>query len=548
MVEETKPPTTTITRKVVGEEVPDHPRTLADIAIVAFIIAVSVPMLLIVGHALPLIDCFFQGLKPLVGILGFCSGIALIILIGLSLWYVHDWFRVDIKKRIIEARKFKVDPQSGNYDAYFNTNEHFAIPKSGVMVPPVPHTYAPQLHFINRAGTKRDEDIGELPLLGQGNVKPSVEELVSKIERNSLQIALGKSLTQSSHLTAELTSTHIKIIGASQMGKSCEAGAILAQVEKTHDPSRLQFALLDLEYKTSRLFERSDHVAVLSIGRGREVKSHAKCIEDVPLHLHYLAQELERRDQIMSYQELEKLPHILIYIEEFLNLKKQLKNKDKKTCEQFLTDFNTLTTRGLKLGLHVMACAQVDYADDDLKDAMNQFVGLNLAFGVRPQAAAAAGFVNYDLLNQNYANRTPGQFVLETLGGADLGIAPDYDVKSKLKALHETQVLGPRKTMVLDAEDGFQPEQNQSQNTPEAIIAELEGEQWPIDKSSWKLNQLITLLHENQDEQYKKIWEVTPGPGREYKRARAERVALVKHAQSLLSNKKGQTDNETSLY
>lgn len=159
MIEETKPPTTTITRKVVGEEVPDHPMTLANIGIVAFTIAVSVPMLLIVGHALPLVDCFFQGLKPLVGILGFCSGIALIVLIGLSLWYVHDWFRVDIKKRIIEARKFKVDPQSGNYDAYFNTNEHFAIPKSGVMVPPVPHTYAPQLHFINRVSTKKDEEV-----------------------------------------------------------------------------------------------------------------------------------------------------------------------------------------------------------------------------------------------------------------------------------------------------------------------------------------------------------------------------------------------------
>ncbi len=158
----------------------------------------------------------------------------------------------------------------------------------------------------------------------------------------------------------------------------------------THDPEKLCFALLDMEYRTSQLFEKSKHVAVLNLGLGREIHCHAKSIEDVPMYLHYLVQELECRNRL-SYHELEKLPHILIYLEEFLDLKKRLKIGDKKVYVQFLTDFNTLATRGLKLGLHLMLCAQVDYADEDLKDCMAQFVGINMAFGVKPLAAMAAG-------------------------------------------------------------------------------------------------------------------------------------------------------------
>lgn len=539
MLEETKPPVTTVTRKVVGEEVPEHPMTLANIAIVALIVCIGVPLMLVIGHALPLLDCFFQGMKPLMGYLGFGTGIAILVLIGLSLWYVHDWFRVDIKKRVIEARKFKVDPMSGNYDAYFDTNKMFAIPKPGVMVPPVPQTYAPQLHFINRASAKKDDELAEVSLLGQGSQRPSAEELASKIERNSLQIGLGRSLTTPENLLiADLADAHLKIIGSSRMGKSCEAGAIMAQVERTHDPERLQFALLDLEYKTSRLFEKSHHLAVLDIGRGNQGLMHAKSIDEVPTYLHYLVQELERRDRIASYQDVEKLPHILIYLEEFLDLKKRLKLQGGKVCAQFLTDFNTLATRGLKLGLHIMACAQVDYADDDLKDAMAQFIGVNIAFGVKPSAAMAAGFINSDLLSQNYANRQAGQFVVEMIGTSDIGIAPDYDVKAKLKALHETQVLGPKKTIVLDVENGEQGERNQEGNqnalASQAILAEHEGDQWVIENFQWKLVQLIELLHENQDVQFKHIWAVSPGQSREYRKAKAERTALIKHAQSLL--------------
>lgn len=430
-------PKTTITTKSVQDGYHPAPTiTITTIATIAAIVMVSIPLLLIVGHALPLLDEFFNGIKPLAKILGLCAGIALIILLFLVVWYVYGRFKVDIKRRNIEARLFHVDPH-GNYAAYFQeTSKMFIVPKQSTTIQPVPQSYAPHIHVVNSSDAAKTVEAA-LPSLNVA--RPQVSELAQRIERNSLSLCLGKSLTDGRYLIAELTGTHFKIIGATQMGKSCEAGGILNQIEMTHDPQRLCFALLDLEYKTSRLFEKSSHLAVLSPGRGREIPCHAKGIEEVPVYLRHLVEELERRDRIASYQEVEELPHIIIYLEEFLDLKKQLRIRDKKLCNQFLTDFGTLATRGLKLGLHLMPCAQVDYADDDLKDSMAQFLGLNMAFGVKPEAARAAGFISSELLSKNYAHRTPGQFVVEMVGGSDLGIAPDYDVKAKLKALPEHQ-------------------------------------------------------------------------------------------------------------
>lgn len=436
-LKEEQPKTTITTKSVQDGYGPSAPTiTIATIATIAGIVMVSIPLLLIIGHAMPVLDDFFGGIKPIAGYLGLSTGIALIVLLFRSVWYAHDRFKVDIKRRSIEARLFHVDPH-GNYAAYFSeTAKMFVVPRQSTTIQPVPKHYAPHIHIDSSSEAMKTVEAA-LPSLNVA--RPQVSELAQRIERNSLSLCLGKSLTDGGYLIAELAGTHFKIIGATQMGKSCEAGGILNQIEMTHDPQRLCFALLDLEYKTSRLFEKSEHLAVLSPGRGREIPCHAKSIEEVPTYLHYLVEELERRDRIASYQEVEELPHIIVYIEEFLDLKKQLRIRDKKLCNQFLTDFGTLATRGLKLGLHLMPCAQVDYADDDLKDSMAQFLGLNMAFGVKPEAARAAGFISSELLSKNYAHRTPGQFVVEMIGASDLGIAPDYDVKAKLKALSEHQ-------------------------------------------------------------------------------------------------------------
>lgn len=494
-------PKTTITTKSVQDGYgPSAPTiTIATIATIAGIVMVSIPLLLIIGHAMPVLDDFFSGIKPIAGYLGLCTGIALIILLFRSVWYAHDRFKVDIKRRSIEARLFPVD-EHGNYPALFReTAKMFVVPKPSATIQPVPQSYAPHIHIDNSSKGAVKEIVDAVP--PELNIaRPQVSELAQRIERNSLQLCLGRSLTDGSYIIAELTGTHFKIIGATQMGKSCEAGAIFEEIQMTHDPQRLCFALLDLEYKTSRLFEKSEHLAVLSTGRGREIPCHAKSIDEVPTYLHYLVEELERRDRIASYQEVEELPHIIVYIEEFLDLKKQLRIRDKKLCNQFLTDFGTLATRGLKLGLHLMPCAQVDYADDDLKDSMAQFLGLNLAFGVKPEAARAAGFISSELLSQNYAAREKGQFVVEMVGGADLGIAPDFDVKAKLKELSES------KAKLLHI-----PDQN-------VLDAALQA----------KLEQIMEVPGEGMKDSIKRVWGATPGDNQGWHNAKREYEEVLK--------------------
>lgn len=487
-------PKTTITTKSVQYGYP-APSPIMQMLMLAVIVMLCIPVLLIVGHALPVLDDFFAGLRPLAVWLGRAAGVALMLLMFRGLWYLHNWFRVDIKRRNIEARLFRVD-EHGNYAALFReTTEMFIVPKPSTTIQPVPETYAP--HFVIDSNNKAVKAIEAAPTPELNIAKPQVSELAGRVEHNSLQVCLGKSLTDGSYLISEMSETHIKIIGGTRMGKSCQAGAMLEQFQMTHGPDRLCFALLDMEYKNSRLFEQSEHLAVLN--HGREIPCHAKNIDEVPRYIGYLVDELERRDRL-SYQELALLPHILVYIEEFLDLKKRLKIADKKVCNKFLVDFNTLATRGLKLGLHLMICAQVDYADDDLKDSMAQFLGLNMAFGVKPEAARAAGFISSELLAQNYANRQKGQFVLEMIGCCDLGIAPDYDVKAKLEALSEARA-------------------SLWQNTEQTMLdVALQA----------KLAQVMEVPGESMKCCIKRVWGATPGDNNGWRNAKKEYEEVLK--------------------
>jgi hypothetical protein len=355
--------------------------------------------------------------------------------------------------------------------------------------------------------------------------KPTVEEMAGLIEFNSLDVALGRSLATSENLISSIEESHLKIIGGSRMGKSCGAGGILRQVELTHDPRKLSFALLDLEYKTSRLFENSNHL--ITMGGNRDRAMHAKTIEEVPQYLRFLTQELERRDR-MTLDQVAQRPHVLIYLEEFLNLKRQLQNNfEKKLYQQFLTDFNTIATRGLKLGLHLMVCAQVDYADKDLRDSIAQFMGLNMAYGVKPEAARAAGFVNHELLQQNYANRQRGQFVIESFSGADIGAAPDFDVKAKIKELESSKraevreekpyEISEKSTLRNQPETGRNGARNGDRNEPDA------GLQAHLHKM---MLATMNYTHENPDatttDILKNVWDAKPGNNADYYQAKTE--------------------------
>lgn len=465
----------------------------------------------------------------------FTVNTVIVLLVGYVIWWNlkvrYDRHEVWKRRQLAEIGVLEVQPRviESQADKGFNTE----IVEGSTIRTINPISIAPASNTTNNyLGAPEEEGAEE-----KEQKRPTIAELVPLVERNSFEVPFGASLMGNGTVIISIEDVHIKIIGSSRKGKSCLAAAILDLATQTHDPHVLKIALLDLENKTSKLFEHlGEHIVVLPTVKGR-LPMHARSVKQAAEYLHYIRCEMDRR-YTLTDDELEKLPHILVYIEEFLSLKKH-KDLTKEERATLADDLNELAIRGLKALIHLMACAQVDYADDDLKPFANNF-GLNASFAVRPPAAQAAGFVCSELLAMNWQSKTPGQCVVEGTACNDLINAPDYDVKAKLKALGSgKQIENQSALMALPQgrESGFQPHsvhiENQFEPAPQAVLAQLDGEQWIISDFDRKLEMMIALLAENQDEQFKQIWRVSPGPGREYRRAKTERSIIAQHMQAI---------------
>jgi FtsK/SpoIIIE family len=397
------------------------------------------------------------------------------------------------------------------------------------------HPALSSLHYNHKIdGAKADQAALPSPVQIP---KPTIEEIVSFIKHNSYAIVLGRSLSTRELITVELLDAHIKLIGGSRMGKSCEAAAIIDQACKTHDPQHLLLALLDLEYKTSRLFEHDPHVLTIKADY-KHLKMHAKDVKQVAEALVCLHDVMLYRYTLTDAQ-VERMPHVLIYLEEFLYWKKLLGQfVSPQLREKALAAFAGIATRGLKVGLHLMACAQVDYADDELKDAMAQFLAVNIAFSVKPSAAQAAGFVNTELLKKNYADRTPGQFVVEAVGGADLGVAPEYDVRAKLKAgtgevPADTEPQASYKTLVSEVPEHGLPARDETQAKPRRNTAETQARNEIHPALQAKVEQVMHNPGENMADCIKRVWGATPGDNAAYRNAKQEYIQVQQSIHAL---------------
>lgn len=282
----------------------------------------------------------------------------------------------------------------------------------------------------------------------------SVALICEHVERNSFQLYIGRSLTEPGHPAVPLAidKQHIQIIGVSQHGKSSFAAALMEILTRTHDPEHLQLALLDMENLTSRLFADLPHVA-----EWNGTKLHARSIEEVIALLDLILEIIAYRYALPA-SERRDLPILLVYVEEFLALKNELKQRIallkgeqfKEEREEAIRQYALLSTavttialRGLKARVQLLLCAQIDYADTDFREAFAQF-GLRLSFGVDPDAARAAGFKANELLAQNFKAHAVGQAVLEAPGVKDLLLAPDFPLEERLIAL-EARLSPPRR-------------------------------------------------------------------------------------------------------
>ena len=283
-----------------------------------------------------------------------------------------------------------------------------------------------------------------------GVARLTIEQIVSHIERNSYEIYIGRSMTRPNNPAVRINfyKRHLKLLGASQHGKSSMAAALIEIILRTHDPHRVQLVLLDHEDKTSRLFADVPHLAKVRFGE-RVVCLHARRYEQVLEHLEYLAMLIDYRYYHLSEEEIEQQPLVIVYLEEFIDLKDYFKQRidtvEKDEKEQAKRDYARLifcikkiARRGLKVLVQLLMCAHVDYRDEDLQEALIN-VTSGMSFCLRVTAATAAGFYQTELLQRNAREDQVGQAVVEMPDCKDLILAPANDLHARLKALEAAE-------------------------------------------------------------------------------------------------------------
>jgi hypothetical protein len=277
----------------------------------------------------------------------------------------------------------------------------------------------------------------------------TIDEIVRHVEPNSYKIYIGRSLTKPGHpaILVSFYQQHVKLIGASQRGKSSMAAAFLEIVTRTHDTDHVLVVLLDLEDRTSRLFAEIDHLAEVCV-HGEWVPLHARSHEQVLEYLGYVL-EIVRMRYELSHTDLLHQPLVLVYLEEFIELKDSFKTRmdtvpdqekaqARKDYADLVYRIKTIARLGLKVRVQFLLCAQVDYRDEDLQEALIN-VTAGLSFSVRVSAAQAAGFYHTALLQRNAQEDHVGQAVAQMPDCKDLVLVPEYPLEHKLRALEEAE-------------------------------------------------------------------------------------------------------------
>ncbi len=307
----------------------------------------------------------------------------------------------------------------------------------------------------------------------------TIDQMVRHTTRNSYEVYIGRSLTRPGNKAVKINfyKRHIKLIGASQHGKSSMAASLLEAIIRTHDNEHVLLALLDLENKTSRLFADAPHIAELFVGN-KVVDLHARNYEEVLERLELICDLIDYR-YTLSEQELDKLPILIVYLEEFIDLKDYFKQKmsaavskeEREKAERQYTRLvyciKKIAARGLKVLVQYL-CALRSTIERRLQGAINVTSGMS--FSVRPSAAKAAGFYQNEMIARNAKDDKVGQCVVEMPDCKDLILAPDYDLKSKLRAL-DTKERVYKKAAPVNLETGV----SRAVNTPvNASVSQLE--------------------------------------------------------------------------
>jgi hypothetical protein len=275
----------------------------------------------------------------------------------------------------------------------------------------------------------------------------TMEQIIAQLQRkyyNQYVLYLGRSVLLDGNpaRSVNILKQHLKLIGASQKGKSSMAGCLLTQALAAHDIDHLLVSILDLEDKTGKLFTGDPHIAQFQMGE-INVPMHAHNEEQVLEYLGYIVQ-LMRWRYTQPTEVIAEMPVLLVYVEEFLDLKKffktrmiTAKSEAKAQAEQDYTRLieyiSVIARRGLKARIQLLLCAQVDYRDEDLYEALANITA-GMCFAVKPSAAKAAGFEDAEMVARVRKDNIAGQAAAEFAGCKDVILAPDFPLEQLLIA------------------------------------------------------------------------------------------------------------------
>jgi FtsK/SpoIIIE family len=326
----------------------------------------------------------------------------------------------------------------------------------------------------------------------------TIRQIVEHTQPNSFRIPFGRSLTQAGNPVVSMNfyKKHIKLIGASQKGKSSMAAALLKIITATHAPSHVLVALMDKEDRTSKLFAHLPHIAEVLVD-DKPVLLHARTDEQVLEYLGYIV-TIVRQRYTLTEAEKAALPILLVYLEEFIALKDYFKmrvslvpdaekEQARKDYAKLVYCIKEIARMGLKARVQLLMCAQVDYRDEDLQEALIN-VTAGMSFCVRASSAQAAGFMRADLLNRNARENVVGQAVVEMPECSDLVLAPECNLDHLMLRFEQAEAAATawQQTRKLDDQPAFVTAANGHRSVPSsnahAYHAEAmqEGEPLPM--------------------------------------------------------------------
>jgi hypothetical protein len=256
------------------------------------------------------------------------------------------------------------------------------------------------------------------------------------------------------------------------------------------------------------LFEHLDHVYEVK-DHGRTIRMIGRDADEVASRIGTLKQELNRRAA-----SLIDTPVLLIYVEEMLSLGYEV---DPQLQKQMLADLNILALRGKKYGMFFLSAMQTDYSTKELREAKSMF-RTRAGFAIDPPAARASGFVNNDLIKENYQTGKPGQFVLERPAFSGMVLAPRYNLDHLL-----TSKVTTKPTTNAAFFDGQVVESDVMTTPPVEPLVVTSG-----NLSTRELRVLELLRQEvGQTDIIKEIWKVGSRDGRPYREAVDEYRKIV---------------------